>query len=216
MVIVLVSPLPVSIIIILPSSDMPPEDGQSEASVTTGAPASSGSSTCSTATVEAEQAFAALSMEGPSGDMTVAAASTSSTSVNSGSTASTSVNASSRARPPPRTRTHSSPTHRTLPLEQAVPSTRAHSPPPLTQLCLAAIAENSSGLVSIEGLAEELCIRLLREILLLGKLDFRLCRVFMESEHEELSKAVASLNLFDALGCQRPAGGGGFGSDCRR
>lgn len=161
---------------------MPPEDGQSEVSVTTGAPVSSATGTAAEAV---EQAFAALSME---------------------------ELPSSRAR----TRTHSSPTHHTLPLEQAVPSTRAHSPPPLTQLCLSTIAEHSAGLVSIEGLAEELSIRLLREILLLGKLDFRLCRVFMDSEHEELSKAVASLNLFDALGCARPSGGYGFGSGCRR
>ena len=182
---------------------MPPEDGQSEVSVATGAPVSSGSLTCSTAAVEVEHAFAVLSIEGPSGDSAGATASTSSTS--------SIVRTSSRARPPPH---HSSPTHRTLPLEQAIPSTRAHSPPPLTQLCLVSIAENSAGLVSIEGLAEELCIRLLREILVLGKLDFRLCRVFMESEHEELSKAVASLNLFEALGCVS-ARGSGFGG-CRR
>ncbi|KAM3575089.1 hypothetical protein VYU27_003003 [Nannochloropsis oceanica] len=182
---------------------MPPEDGQSEVSVTTGIPVNSGSSTCSTTTVGAEHAFAALSMEGLSGDSAGATASSFITS--------TIVNASSSARASP---PHTSPTHRTLPLEQAIPSTRAHSPLSLTQLCLVSIAENSAGLVSIEGLAEELCIRLLREVLVLGKLDFRLCRVFMESEHEELSKAVASLNLFDALGCV-PARGSGFGG-CRR
>ena len=78
------------------------------------------------------------------------------------------------------------------------------------------MADNTSGLVSIEGLAEELCIRLLREILIRGKLDYKLCRVFIESGHEELSKTVASLNLFDALSCLRPSGGSGFGSGCLR
>lgn len=189
---------------------MPPEEG------TTGISAAGPSTTSSagphqtepaqsrsSATLNAVQALVALSLNAPlSGSL--------------GHNMRTSVRQIEQPRPNQRPHTQTSPTHRTLPLNEAVPSTRAHIPPPLTHLCMATIADNCSGLVSVNGLAEELCIRILREILLRGRLDYRLCRVFIESGHEELSKAVSSLNLFDALGCGRPSGGAGLGSDCRR
>ncbi len=178
-------------------SVMPPEDGTSAGATTTTTAATPGVG-ASSVPAATEQAFAALTL----GDGAALSSSGSSSSSSYG-----------RRRP----RSHSSPTHRTVPLEEAVPSARvAHSPLPLADLCLGAVADNCASLVSIAGLDEFLAIKLLREILLRGKLDFRLCRVFMASEHEELSKAVASLNLYDALSCERPAGGHGLGSGCKR
>ncbi len=103
-------------------------------------------------------------------------------------------------------------THRTVPLAQAIPSRALRSAPPsLVDLALAAIADNCASLVDIRGVDEGLAVRLLGLILQRGKLDYRLCRVFIDAGHPALAEAVAGLNLFDGLACQKVDGGGGGG-----
>lgn len=51
----------------------------------------------------------------------------------------------------------------------------------------------------VTGLEETLAIRLLREVLVRGRLTYRLATVFIESGHDELSQAVSQLNLWDAI-----------------
>ena len=116
---------------------------------------------------------------------------------------------SSRQRPrrrPPTTST----THRTVPLAEAIRSPTLATPPSLVEASLAAIADHCDALVDIQGLDEGLAVRLLGMILQRGKLDYRLCRVFIESGHPQLAAAVSSLNLYEGLSCQRMDGGAGF------
>jgi hypothetical protein len=116
-----------------------------------------------------------------------------------------------RPRPPPRPVRHATTTHRTVPLAQAIRPPASTTPPPLVDLALAAIADHCASLIDIQGLEEGLAVRLLGLILQRGKLDYRICRVFMASGHPALADAVAGLNLFDGLACQKPDGGGGVG-----
>lgn len=112
----------------------------------------------------------------------------------------------------PRPVRHATTTHRTVPLAEAVPRARAPTmPPSLVDLALAAIADRAAAIVDLQGLDEGLAVRLLGLILQRGKLDYRLCRVFMEAGHPALRDAVAGLNLYDGLACQKADGGGGAG-----
>lgn len=171
---------------------MPPEE--TPVATTAAAPATAAAAAHHDDEEAPPRARAASDEEGSSGSGSV-----------SGSGSGSSSRQRPRRRPPTRSRTH-----RTVPLAEAIRSPTLATPPSLVEASLAAIADNCDALVDIQGLDEGLAVRLLGLILQRGKLDYRLCRVFIESGHPQLAAAVSSLNLYEGLSCQRMDGGAGF------
>ncbi|CAN0030035.1 unnamed protein product [Heterosigma akashiwo] len=85
-------------------------------------------------------------------------------------------------------------THRTVRLSEQI-----FQPCSLAEICLKFLTKNSQQIVSVQGLEKSLALQLLKQILLENRLTFQLAKVFIACGHADISEAISSLNLIDAV-----------------
>ena len=88
----------------------------------------------------------------------------------------------------------------------------SHSVPPLTEICLEALAVHPEGLVDLRGIPEHLTVGLLYRIMHGAKLDYRLACVFRDAGHDPITEAINSLDLLASMPTHNALGSRG----CRR
>lgn len=76
---------------------------------------------------------------------------------------------------------------------------RASAVPPLTELALDKLAEHPDAIVSLRCVADHLLVGLLYRIMQRGKLDYRLACVFRDAGHDEITEAIAGLDLLAGM-----------------
>ncbi|CAM9649096.1 unnamed protein product [Chrysoparadoxa australica] len=86
------------------------------------------------------------------------------------------------------------PTHQTVPY-----APKPQTPPKLQSLCLSCIAANSEALVDLSGLDFGVTIAILQEVMRRQKLTVPLVEVFRESGHDEITRALAGLDLVNGV-----------------
>ncbi|CAN0546514.1 unnamed protein product, partial [Ectocarpus sp. 12 AP-2014] len=79
---------------------------------------------------------------------------------------------------------------------------RVYQVPTLRYCCVQVLAEHADKIVDLRGVGQDTARQLLEEIMGRQKLTYPLAKVFMNCGDDELSSAIASLNLWDAI----PAG----------
>lgn len=77
---------------------------------------------------------------------------------------------------------------------------RSSRVPSLVDLCFNQMVSKLDSIVDLRPMKEEaLCMALLHRILSLGKLDFRLARIFQQCGHDEIESALMTADLLNAL-----------------
>ena len=71
--------------------------------------------------------------------------------------------------------------------------------PPLTMLCLDALASKPEVIYDLGGTAEHLALELLYKVLAAGRLDYRLACVFRDSGHDCIAEAMRGIDLLAAV-----------------
>mmetsp|Transcript_31894 Transcript_31894/g.81660 ORF Transcript_31894/g.81660 Transcript_31894/m.81660 type:complete len:92 (-) Transcript_31894:1197-1472(-) len=65
----------------------------------------------------------------------------------------------------------------------------------LAEICLEACSQHVDGIVSLQGVPEDLCCLVFQRVLQLGKLNPKVLVMFQETDHELLQHQIDSLNL---------------------
>ncbi|KAG5177189.1 hypothetical protein JKP88DRAFT_226857 [Tribonema minus] len=86
------------------------------------------------------------------------------------------------------------PTHRTITVQM-----KCAAVPSLTDMAISKLADHCESITDISCLPEMLAVQLLSEIMRRQKLTFALAKVFMNCGHDDICRAMESLNLFNAV-----------------